>query len=135
MESSLLFSISYPKLNYFGIKSEKPVLNSKTGALPENKLPENKLIDDKLKDDNKLKKACFELESLFLNQLMKEMRATIPKSEMMGGGKAEEIYTAMLDSQLTKEISLTKGIGLGEMIYKQMVKGKTEEKTKINLKS
>ncbi len=123
MES--LLSISYPKLNYYEIKPKNPASNSKTPAL----------ADNKLKDDNKLKKACFELESLFLNQLMKQMRATIPKSEMMGGGKSEEIYTAMLDSQLAKEISLTKGIGLGEMIYKQMAKGKTEEKTEINLKS
>lgn len=125
MENLSLFSIQYPKLNYSRIKPENSSSNLKTDALP----------DNKFKNDNKLKKACFELESLFLNQLMKEMRATIPKSEMMGGGKAEEIYTAMLDSQLAKEISLTKGIGLGEMIYKQMEKKKTGKKTEINLKS
>ncbi len=72
------------------------------------------------KSDARLKKACFELESLFINHLFKEMRATIPKSGFISGGKAEEIYTSMLDSQLAKEMASRGGIGLSSLLCDQL---------------
>ena len=64
-----------------------------------------------------LKKACSEMESLFINHLLKEMRNTIPKSGFIGGGVAEEIYTSMSDSQLAKELSSKGGIGLSSYLF------------------
>ncbi|MCJ7615162.1 MAG: rod-binding protein [Desulfobacterales bacterium] len=72
------------------------------------------------KSDARLKEACFELESLFINYLLKEMRATIPKSGFISGGKAEEIYTSMLDSQLAKEMASGGGIGLSSLLRDQL---------------
>ena len=72
------------------------------------------------KNNAQLKKACFELESLFINQLLKEMRATIPKSGFIGGGSAEEIYTSMMDSQLAKEMAFKGGMGLAAIFYNQL---------------
>lgn len=74
------------------------------------------------KSDAQLKEACFELESLFINYLLKEMRATIPKSGFISGGKAEEIYTSMLDSQLAKEMAFSGGIGLSSLLCDQLGK-------------
>ena len=71
-------------------------------------------------DARRLKEACCELESLFINYLLKEMRETIPKSGFISGGKAEEIYTSMLDSQLAKEMASGKGIGLSSIIFDQL---------------
>ncbi len=68
------------------------------------------------KSNAQLKEACFELESLFINYLLKEMRATIPKSGFSSGGKAEEIYTSMLDFQLAKEMAFSGGIGLSSLL-------------------
>jgi len=68
------------------------------------------------KNSSELKKACSEFESLFIYYLFKEMRATIPKSGFMSGGKAEEIYTSMLDCQLAKELSFKGGIGLSSLL-------------------
>ena len=67
-----------------------------------------------------LRKACSELESLFISYLLKEMRATIPKSGFISGGRAEEIYTSMLDSELAKELSLKSGIGLSAVLLHQL---------------
>lgn len=64
-----------------------------------------------------LKKACSEMESLFINYLLKEMRTTVPKSEFIGGGIAEEMYTSMSDSQLAKELSSKGGIGLSSYLF------------------
>lgn len=67
-----------------------------------------------------LKEACSELESFFIYHLFREMRATIPKSGFISGGRAEEMYTSMLDSQLAKELSSKGGIGLSSLLYKQL---------------
>ena len=72
------------------------------------------------KNDQTLHKACAEFESLFISQLLKEMRATIPKSGFMNGGKGEEIYTQMLDSQIAREIASNSGLGLSSLIRSQI---------------
>ena len=52
--------------------------------------------------------------------LFKEMRATVPKPGFLSGGKAEEIYTSMLDVQLAKELSSKGGIGLSSVLFDQL---------------
>ena len=70
--------------------------------------------------DPKLKAACQEMESLFINQLFKEMRATIDKSDFISGGRAEEIFTSMLDVELSRKISNARGIGLSAILLEQL---------------
>ena len=70
--------------------------------------------------DPKLREACIQMESLFIHHLLKEMRATIHKSGFINGGRAEEIYTSMLDAEMAVEISKTRGIGLAEMLLHQL---------------
>lgn len=79
-------------------------------------------------DDQKIKKACTEFESLFVNFLLKEMRETVPKTGFINGGKAEEYYTAMLDNEFAKEIASGKGVGLSSMLYEQL-KTRNEQTT------
>ena len=80
------------------------------------------------RNDPQLRKACSELESLFITYLLKEMRATIPKSEFLNGGKAEEIYTSMLDSQMARELSAKGGIGLSSVLLDQLDRGREDVK-------
>jgi flagellar protein FlgJ len=67
-----------------------------------------------------MKKACSDFESLFVNYLFKEMRATIPENGLLDGGSAEKIYTTMLDGEVAKELSARRGIGLADILYRQM---------------
>ena len=67
-----------------------------------------------------LKEACAELESLFISFLLKEMRATIPKTGLISGGRAEEIYTSMLDNQISKEMASQRGIGLSALFLDRL---------------
>lgn len=78
-----------------------------------------KQIDDG-NDDPKLRGACQEMESLFINHLLKEMRATVDKSGFISGGYAEEIFTSMLDAELSKEAACRGGIGLADILYNQL---------------
>ncbi len=76
------------------------------------------------KEDNQtdpaLRDACLKMESLFIHHLLKEMRATIDKSGFISGGRAEEIYTSMLDAETANRISNRGGIGLADMLLNQL---------------
>jgi flagellar protein FlgJ len=70
--------------------------------------------------DPQLRAACMEMESLFINHLFKEMRATIDKSGFISGGRAEEIFTSMLDVEQSRNISSAGGIGLAAILLEQL---------------
>jgi len=70
--------------------------------------------------DPKLQATCREMESLFLTYLLKEMRATVDKSGFLSGGRAEEIFTSMLDVELSKKMSDAGGIGLSSLLFRQL---------------
>jgi peptidoglycan hydrolase FlgJ len=73
-------------------------------------------------DPSGVEKACTDMEALFIFYLLKEMRATVPKDGYLGGGKGEEIYTSMLDSQLAKELAAERGIGLSPLLSESLTR-------------
>ena len=83
--------------------------------------------------DPQLQAACRDMESLFLTYLLKEMRATINKSGFISGGKAEEIFTSLLDVELSKKMSAVGGIGLSSILLKQLA-GQSEKKDSSDAK-
>lgn len=84
------------------------------------------------KADPHLHAVCTEMESLFINYLIQEMRATIDKSGFISGGRAEEIFTSMLDVELSRKISVAGGIGLSPMLEEQLGRLATRQaKTKL----
>ncbi|PYG88276.1 flagellar protein FlgJ [Ruminiclostridium sufflavum DSM 19573] len=78
-------------------------------------------------EDAELKKVCNEFEGIFLRMMFKQMRATVPKSDYFSSDSATDMYNSMLDDELC-DIAAQRGIGLGDMMYKQMSKqyGKQE---------
>ncbi|MCE1247652.1 MAG: rod-binding protein [Firmicutes bacterium] len=81
-------------------------------------------------EDKRLKDACKQYESVFLNQLMSEMRKTIPKSGLMGGEGEEggeggesnekEMYDSMMDTEMANAWASSEGVGLANILYQQM---------------
>ncbi len=72
-------------------------------------------------DDRKLKEACSEFESLFIYHLLKNMRDTIPKSDLFSMKKGEEdIYNSMIDRNLAGWISSQGGVGLAAFLQRQI---------------
>jgi peptidoglycan hydrolase FlgJ len=92
----------------------------------------NKVTDDSFeaklqsamntKDDTALKSACNDFEGIMLGMMYKEMKATIQKSDLMPEDSGTDIYDSMLDDQLMNEVSKSGGIGLAEVLYKQLSK-------------
>ena len=71
-------------------------------------------------DERRLEEACAEFESLFIYQVMKQMRKTIMKSGLTSGGKGEEIFTSMMDQELSKLMSSRQGLGLRDVLIEQL---------------
>ena len=63
---------------------------------------------------------CRQMESLFINHLFKEMRASIQRSGFISGGRAEEIYTSMMDAEMAVKLSNKGGIGLADLLLQQL---------------
>ena len=81
------------------------------------------------KDDPRLRAACAEMESLFISHLIKEMRATVEKSGFIDGGQAEEIFTSLLDVEISKKMSAAGGIGLSAILLEQLGARATRKNT------
>lgn len=74
-------------------------------------------------DDKELKKACVEFESYFLNMMFKSMRSTVISNDgIFAKSNAEKIFQDMLDEQMTKDMASAGGVGLADMMYKQLSK-------------
>lgn len=64
---------------------------------------------------------CLDFESIFVKMMLKEMRATIDKSDdILNGGYAEGIYQDMLDDEYSKTMSKTAHFGLADDLYRQL---------------
>jgi flagellar protein FlgJ len=70
--------------------------------------------------DADLKKASQAFESLLLTFMIREMRATVPESDLFPKSMAEEIFSSMRDEQIAEEMSRSGGIGISRMVFNQL---------------
>lgn len=63
--------------------------------------------------------AAQQFEALFLNMMLKSMRDASPQSGLFDDANTE-LYTGMLDAQLAQKLSQGRGIGLADMMLRQM---------------
>lgn len=71
-------------------------------------------------EDARLKKAAQQMEGVFVQQLFKAMRETVPDGELARGGMGEEIFTGLLDQQVAESAALGWERGLGASLYRQL---------------
>jgi flagellar protein FlgJ len=86
-------------------------VQEKAEALNTNKTPEQ---------DRKLREVCQEMEAVFLNMLLGQMRDTVPERTLFPMSSGEKMMQSMLDVELTRQMAKNGGMGLGEMLYKQL---------------
>lgn len=71
--------------------------------------------------DDKLKKSAQALEGLFVQQLFKAMRDTVPQQDgIVSGGAGEDIFTSLMDEHLATETPKQWEGGLAEALYRQL---------------
>jgi Rod binding domain-containing protein len=67
-----------------------------------------------------LREATQEFESLFIGQMMREMRSTVPESGLLGAGSGQQIFREMLDQELSRRAAYSGDFGIGELLYRQL---------------
>jgi len=74
------------------------------------------------RDPVKLKEAAQQFEAIFIQQMYKEMRKTIPDDGLIPRGNADDVYTQLQDMEAAKITAQNGGIGLTEMMMQQLMK-------------
>ena len=72
------------------------------------------------KRDQEIHQVAVKFESIFLKELLKIMRKTVPKSGLFNGGWTEEFYWDMLNQELSESMAKAGGIGLAKMVYQHL---------------
>jgi flagellar protein FlgJ len=75
---------------------------------------------NKARDAQRLKETAQEFESLLLEQMVREMRATVPKSKLLGEDPGRDLFNEMLDGEFVRLMSSRGGIGLGDFLASHM---------------
>ena len=71
-------------------------------------------------DPEALREVAGQFEALFLQMMMKNMRAASFGDPIMGDNKQHELYQDLMDKQLALEMASGPGIGMADMIVRQL---------------
>lgn len=71
-------------------------------------------------ENTRLKKAVTELQGVFVEQLFKAMRESVPEGGLVDGGNGEEMFTGLMDQHLAAQVPAGWESGLGAALYRQL---------------
>ena len=69
--------------------------------------------------NRRLRDACEGFESIFIQKMWQQMRATLPKEGLLKG-REEAYWQDMYDQELAKSMTSAGGIGLADMMFEQL---------------
>jgi len=69
---------------------------------------------------DKLYELCVELETFLIKNLIKSMRSTVQKSELINSGFAGEMYEDMLYDEYAKDFTRNANFGFAELAYRDL---------------
>lgn len=87
-----------------------------------NHFPLEKLKNDNqnLQQNEQLKKVCADFESIFISQLLKNMRSSVEESNLFGNVTGSDIYQNLFDTEISKKIAHGGGLGLADILYRSL---------------
>ena len=68
----------------------------------------------------KLRKASQDLESVFVNELFKAMRETVPDDGILAQDPGKDLFTGMLDERIAQSYAGQGTTGISEALYRQL---------------
>ena len=71
-------------------------------------------------EEQRLRAVTKQLEGVFVQQLFKAMRETVPKDGFTDGGAGEDIFTGMMDEKIATHVPEHWDRGIGESLYRQL---------------
>jgi|GEM_PF-691501 len=72
-------------------------------------------------DTKSLKEACQQFEAFFVNMMFKEMRTSIGDGGLTEKSFARSTFEGMLDDEMSTKISEAGGIGIADLLYKNLM--------------
>jgi Rod binding domain-containing protein len=84
------------------------------------------------KADSEARKVAEEFEAIFTSYMMRAMRKTVNKSELIPESLGENIYTDMLDDEYAKIISENASLGLADLIFDEIQRNEGQESSAMN---
>ncbi|SUX74352.1 flagellar rod assembly protein/muramidase FlgJ [Citrobacter freundii] len=66
-----------------------------------------------------------QVEGMFVQMMLKSMREALPKDGIFSSDSTR-LYTSMYDQQIAQQMTAGKGLGLAEMMVKQMTEGQAQ---------
>ncbi|AHY12855.1 MULTISPECIES: flagellar assembly peptidoglycan hydrolase FlgJ [Citrobacter] len=66
-----------------------------------------------------------QVEGMFVQMMLKSMREALPKDGVFSSDSTR-LYTSMYDQQIAQQMTAGKGLGLAEMMVKQMTQGQVQ---------
>lgn len=79
-------------------------------------------------DEEKLKEACQDMEAMFIHEMLKVMRASIPQGGLFPESMADKIYRDMLDEEYSKMMAKSpNSLGIGQILFDQLKIGLEEK--------
>lgn len=75
----------------------------------------------------KLKQASHDLEGLFVNELFKAMRASVPQGDgIMSSAPGDDLFQGMMDEKIAGLYAGKSNHGIGEALYRQLSRRLTD---------
>ena len=72
--------------------------------------------------DAKLRQACADFESIFVNYVLQSARKALPQQGLFHHTHEGKIYESMMDEQMARSVTRGRGLGLGQLLYEQLEK-------------
>ena len=70
--------------------------------------------------EKKLRKACADFESVFIYEMLKTMRKTVPPSGLLNKMEGKDTYEMMTDQKVSEELAKKGGMGLQDVLFNQL---------------
>lgn len=70
--------------------------------------------------DGQLRQACADFEAIILQKFLSMARESVPKSGLLDGGHAEDMYRSMHDQEMAQQLAAGRGMGFGDQLYRQI---------------
>jgi flagellar protein FlgJ len=77
----------------------------------------------------RMKQTTQKLEGVFVEQLFKSMRDTVPHDGVADGGQGEEIFSGMMDQKLADEVPQQWHRGIADALFREL-RGHVQPETK-----
>lgn len=81
------------------------------------------ILNKQIEDNKKLMEACQMMESFFIKEILKSAEnVSYSEDTMFAQSSAEKTFKDMLNDEYSQMMSKGRGLGIAEMLYKQLKK-------------